>query len=93
VSLDWTNSIEEENLVSVASAAGVELEPIYAKIFAKALNGKDLSNLLGALQVGSGGGGHAAAAAHAPAGDKKEEKASKKEEKKEEEEEEGDDDM
>jgi len=78
-------------LVAVASAAGVELEPIYAKIFAKALNGKDLSNLLGALQVGAVGGGQAAAApAAAAGGDAKEEKKGKKEEKPAEEEEEDD---
>jgi hypothetical protein len=68
------------------------VEPIWASLLAKALEGKDVKELLS--NVGSGGGapavgGGAAAAAGAPA----EAAAEAKEEKKEEEKEESDDDM
>lgn len=78
--------------MALTNAAGVELEPIWASLLAKALEGKDVKELLS--NVGSGGGapavgapaaaaGGAAPAADAPAEDKK----------KEEEKEESDDDM
>jgi large subunit ribosomal protein LP1 len=78
--------------LALTNAAGVELEPIWASLLAKALEGKDVKELLS--NVGSGGGapavgapaaaaGGAAAAAEAPAEEKK----------KEEEKEESDDDM
>ncbi|KAI0268469.1 60s acidic ribosomal protein-domain-containing protein [Russula aff. rugulosa BPL654] len=82
--------ITSEKIITITNAAGVELEPIWASLLAKALEGKDVKELLS--NVGSGGGapavgapvaaGGAAPAAEAPA-----------EEKKEEEKEESDDDM
>lgn len=76
----------------MTNAANVDLEPIWASLLAKALEGKNVKELLS--NVGSGGGAPAAggavpaattggAAAEAP----------KEEEKKEEEKEESDDDM
>jgi len=78
--------------LALTNAAGVEVEPIWANLLAKALEGKNVKELLS--NVGSGGGapavgapaaaaGGAAPAADAPAEDKK----------KEEEKEESDDDM
>ncbi|KAM0261835.1 hypothetical protein ACHAQJ_002038 [Trichoderma viride] len=82
--------ITADKLQTLISAAKVEVEPIWTSIFAKALEGKDIKDLL--VNVGSGGGaaaatggaaaGGAAAAADAPA-----------EEEKEEEKEESDEDM
>jgi len=83
--------ITADKLQALISAAKVpEIEPIWTSLFAKALEGKDVKDLL--LNVGSGGAaapaaggaaaGGAAASADAPA-----------EEKAEEEKEESDDDM
>ncbi|KAI8905291.1 60s acidic ribosomal protein-domain-containing protein [Powellomyces hirtus] len=80
--------ITAEKINSLISAAGVEVEPIWATLFAKALAGKNVGDFL--FNVGSAGpaapaaGGAAAggAAAEAP-----------KEEVKEEAKEESDDDM
>ncbi|KAL5092765.1 60S acidic ribosomal protein P1 [Trichoderma afarasin] len=81
--------ITADKLQTLIAAAKVEVEPIWTSIFAKALEGKDIKDLL--VNVGSGGGaaaapgaaaGGAAAAADAPA-----------EEAKEEEKEESDEDM
>ena len=83
--------IQSDKIVALTSAAGVELEPIWATLLAKALEGKNVKDLLS--NVGSGGGAAvsaapaAAAAGGAPAAEAKEE------EKKEEEKEESDDDM
>ncbi|KAF2736370.1 ribosomal protein 60S [Polyplosphaeria fusca] len=79
--------ITADKLQSIITAAKVEaVEPIWTTLFAKALEGKDVKDLL--LNVGSGGGaapaaGGAAAAAGgdaAPAEEKKEEKEEEKEE-------------
>ncbi|GAA6000888.1 60S acidic ribosomal protein P1 [Rhodotorula paludigena] len=81
--------ITSDKLVAICQAANVELEPIWASLLAKALEGKDVKDLL--TNVGSGGAAPAAAAAGgAAAAGAAEEKA---EEKKEEEKEESDDDM
>ena len=81
---------QSEKIVAITTAAGIDLEPIWATLLAKALEGKDVKELLS--NVGSGGGapavgapaaaGGAAPASEAPA-----------EEKKEEEKEESDEDM
>ncbi|CAE7193338.1 hypothetical protein CFE70_007174 [Pyrenophora teres f. teres 0-1] len=85
--------ITADKLQSLIKAANIEdVEPIWTSLFAKALEGKDVKDLL--LNVGSGGGAApaAGAAAGAAAGgaDAAEPAA---EEKKEEEKEESDDDM
>ncbi|KAI0251585.1 60s acidic ribosomal protein-domain-containing protein [Lactifluus subvellereus] len=83
--------ITSEKILAITNAAGFDLEPIWATLLAKALEGKNVKELLS--NVGSGGGapavgapaaagGAASAAAEAPA-----------EEKKEEEKEESDEDM
>lgn len=84
----------------MVSAAGVEVEPFWPGMFAKALEGRNIGDLLcavgtsgggGGAPVGSSGGGGAAAGGGDDAGEAKEEK--KEEEKKEDESDESDDDM
>ncbi|KAI9016731.1 60s acidic ribosomal protein-domain-containing protein [Hyaloraphidium curvatum] len=88
--------ITADKIQALIDAAGVEVDSAYPKVFAKALAGKDLSQLLGAIAVAAPSAGAAPAAAAAPSGGAAaaaEAPAAKKEEKKEEEEEEGDEDM
>ncbi|KAI3624105.1 hypothetical protein GLX27_002879 [Malassezia furfur] len=82
--------ITSDKIVELTNAAGTPVEPIWASLLAKALEGKDVKELL--TNVGSGGGAAAApaAAAGAAAGGAE---APKEEEKKEEEKEESDEDM
>ncbi|ERF76045.1 60S acidic ribosomal protein P1 [Endocarpon pusillum] len=87
-------AITADKLTTLIKAAGVsDVEPIWASLFAKALEGKDVKDLL--LNVGSGGGAAAPAAGGAAAGGAggATEEAPKEEEKKEEEKEESDEDM
>ncbi|KAI8819636.1 60s acidic ribosomal protein-domain-containing protein [Fimicolochytrium jonesii] len=76
--------ITAEKINSLIGAAGVDVEPIWASLFAKALAGKDVGDFL--FNVGSAGpaapaaGGAAAGGAAAPAEAKKEEKKEEKEE-------------
>jgi len=72
----------------IISASGIAVENIYPKIFAKALEGKDIKDFL--FNIGSSGAAPVAGAAGAAAGG---EAAAEEEEKKEEEEEESDSDM
>ncbi|KAF4978988.1 hypothetical protein FZEAL_4719 [Fusarium zealandicum] len=82
--------ITADKLQSLIKAANVEeVEPIWTSIFAKALEGKDVKDLL--VNVGSGGGGAAPAGGAAAAGGAGE--AAAVEEPKEEEKEESDEDM
>ncbi|KAI9202642.1 60s acidic ribosomal protein-domain-containing protein [Polychytrium aggregatum] len=85
--------ITADKLNALISAAGIQIESIWATIFAKALAGKDIGAFL--LNVGSGAGAAPAAAAAPAAGGAAAAAApaaeAKKEEKKEEEEEEDDD--
>jgi len=77
--------ITADKLVSLVKAADVDVEPIWAQLFAKALEGKDVKEML--TSVGSGGGGAAAAvpsAGGATGGAATEEKKEEKEEEKEE---------
>ncbi|RDL37823.1 60S acidic ribosomal protein P1 [Venustampulla echinocandica] len=77
--------ITADKLQTLIKAAGIEdVEPIWTSLFAKALEGKDVKDLL--LNVGSGGGAAAAPAAGgaAAAGAAAEEKEEEKEEAKEE---------
>lgn len=76
--------IQADKLNSLIQAANVpEVEPIWSQLFAKALEGKDVKDLL--MNVGSGGGGAAAApaAGGAGAGGAAAEEAPKEEEKEE----------
>ncbi|KAK0635897.1 60s acidic ribosomal protein-domain-containing protein [Bombardia bombarda] len=74
--------ITADKLTTLIKAANiVDVEPIWASLFAKALEGKDVKDLL--LNVGSGGGAPAAAAAGgvaASGGAAEEAKAEEKEE-------------
>ncbi|CAE6515282.1 unnamed protein product [Rhizoctonia solani] len=90
---DDSAEINSEKIVAITTAAGVELEPIWATLLAKALEGKNVKDLLS--NVGAGGGAPAAGAAPAgaAAGGAAAPAEEKKEEKKEEEKEESDDDM
>ncbi|KAF8252904.1 ribosomal protein 60S [Wilcoxina mikolae CBS 423.85] len=84
--------ITADKLTTLVKSANVaDVEPIWASLFAKALEGKDVKDLL--MNVGSGGAAPAAAATGgAPAaGGAAEEKAEEKKEEKEEEE--SDEDM
>ncbi|KAF9444276.1 ribosomal protein 60S [Macrolepiota fuliginosa MF-IS2] len=83
--------ITSDKILAITNAAGVELEPIWATLLAKALEGKNVKELLS--NVGSGGGAPAAAAPAAAAGGAAAAAEAPKEEKKEEEKEESDDDM
>jgi len=85
--------ITHERIIALTQAAGVDLDAIWASLLAKALEGKNVKELLS--NIGSGGGGPApavggggGATGGAPAA-----AAEKVEEKKEEEKEESDDDM
>ncbi|KAF9233055.1 60S acidic ribosomal protein P1 [Melanogaster broomeanus] len=85
--------ITSDKILALTGAADVELEPIWATLLAKALEGKDVKDLLS--NVGAGGGAPAvgagpAAAGAAPAAAAVEEA---KEEEKKEEKEESDEDM
>ncbi|KAK4688594.1 large subunit ribosomal protein LP1, partial [Tremellales sp. Uapishka_1] len=84
--------ITGDKILSLTTAAKVDLEPIWATLLAKALDGKDVKDLL--TNVG-GGGAPAAGAAPAAAGGAAAEAAPEaaKEEEKKEEKEESDDDM
>lgn len=81
-----------DKIITLTSAANVELEPIWASLLAKALEGKNVKDLLS--NVGGGGapavGGGAAPAASGGAAAVE---APKEEEKKEEAKDESDDDM
>ena len=85
------HELQADKIIALTNAADVELDSIWAALLAKALEGKNVKELL--LNVGSGGGGPATAVVTggatggAPAAEEKEE------EKKEEEKEESDDDM
>lgn len=82
--------MQADKIVALTTAAGVEVESIWATLLAKALEGKDVKDLLS--NVGAGGGAPAAGAP-AAAGGAAAADVPKEEEKKEEEKEESDDDM
>ncbi|OAA56853.1 Ribosomal protein 60S [Cordyceps fumosorosea ARSEF 2679] len=81
--------ITADKLQALIKAANVEVEPIWTSIFAKALEGKDVKDLL--VNVGSGGGAAPAAGGAAPAAGAAADAPA--EEAKEEEKEESDEDM
>eukprot|EP00041_Stephanoeca_diplocostata_P001443 m.20044 g.20044 ORF g.20044 m.20044 type:complete len:113 (-) comp12015_c0_seq1:80-418(-) len=82
--------ITGEKLTAILSKANVKVEGFLPGLFAKALDGVDVKNMLanvGAGGGGGGGGGGGAAAAAAPAGDAAAPAEAKKEEPEESEEE------
>ncbi|KAF9074950.1 60s acidic ribosomal protein-domain-containing protein [Rhodocollybia butyracea] len=83
--------ITADKIVTLTNAANVDVEPIWASLLAKALEGKNVKELLS--NVGSGGGAPAAVAPAAGGAGAAAAEAPKEEEKKEEEKEESDDDM
>ncbi|KAG1856314.1 60S acidic ribosomal protein P1 [Suillus fuscotomentosus] len=84
--------ITADKILALTDAASVELEPIWATLLAKALEGKNVKDLLS--NVGAGGGAPAVGApVAAAAGGAAAAEAPKEEEKKEEAKEESDDDM
>ncbi|KAG8933350.1 hypothetical protein FRC03_007177 [Tulasnella sp. 419] len=87
--------ITSEKIVAITDAAGVEVEAIWASLLAKALEGKNVKDLLS--NVGSGGGAPAVGAAPAAGGGGGggggDAAPAAKEEEKKEEKEESDDDM
>lgn len=81
--------VSAENLQTVAKAAGAEVEGVWASVFAQALEGKDLKEILSGFHAAgpaAGASGSAAGAAAASGEAAAEEEA-------EEEKEESDDDM
>ncbi|EAQ85732.1 60S acidic ribosomal protein P1 [Chaetomium globosum CBS 148.51] len=83
--------ITSDKIQTLIKAANVaDVEPIWASLFAKALEGKDVKDLLSSVGSGGGAAAPAAGGAAAAAGGAAEEV---KEEAKEEEKEESDDDM
>jgi len=85
-------AITGEKISTILKAAGVDVEPYWPGLFAKALEGVKVKDLI--TNVGSGvGAAPAAAAAAAPAADAGGDKGGKKKEEKKEESEEEDDDM
>ncbi|BFZ61867.1 hypothetical protein YB2330_002945 [Saitoella coloradoensis] len=85
---DEQAEITSDALLSLTKAANVTVEPIWASLFAKALEGKDIKELL--LNVGGGGAPAAGVAASGAAAGTSEDAPV---EEKKEEKEESDDDM
>ncbi|KAI9338896.1 60s acidic ribosomal protein-domain-containing protein [Pilaira anomala] len=79
--------ITADKLQTLVAAAGIEVEPIWFSLYAKALAGQDLKALL--MNVGAPGSGPAVSAGAAAAGSSDAPAAEEKEEEKEE----SDDDM
>ncbi|EXX50737.1 ribosomal protein P1 [Rhizophagus irregularis] len=78
--------ITADKLQALTKAAGIDVEPVWANLFAKALEGKSVNDLL--MNVGSPGavapsGGGAAVASGGAAEEKKEEEKPAAEEKEE----------
>ena len=83
--------LQGEKIQTILKAAGVDVEPYWPGLFAKALESCNVKDLI--TNVGSGVGAAPAAGGAAPAAGGAAAAEEKKEEKKEEPEEESDDDM
>lgn len=83
--------LQHDKILALTEAANVDLEPIWAALLAKALEGRNVKELL--LSIGSGGGGPATGVATGGATGAGPAAEPEKEEAKEEEKEESDDDM
>lgn len=83
--------MQGEKISTILKAANVEVEPYWPGLFAKALEGINVKDLI--TNIGSGAGAAPAAAAAGPAAAAAPVAAAKKEEKKVESEPESDDDM
>ncbi|XP_005186398.1 large ribosomal subunit protein P1 [Musca domestica] len=92
VLVDDDVAITGEKISTVLKAANVEVEPYWPGLFAKALEGVNVKDLITAIGSGAGAA-PAAAAAPAAGGAAPAAEAKKEEKKKEEEPEESDDDM
>ena len=84
-------NLQGEKIQTILKAAGVDVEPYWPGLFAKALESCNVKDLI--TNVGSGVGAAPAAGGAAPAAGGAAAAEEKKEEKKEEPEEESDDDM
>ena len=89
--LPFTFYLQGEKIQTILKAAGVDVEPYWPGLFAKALESCNVKDLI--TNVGSGVGAAPAAGGAAPAAGGAAAAEEKKEEKKEEPEEESDDDM
>ncbi|KAK6351045.1 60S acidic ribosomal protein P1 [Orbilia javanica] len=85
--------ITPDKLQKLLDAAKVEVEPIWTVLFAKALQGKDMNDLLLNISAGGSAGPVVVDGTLEPKGDETQDKEETKEEKKEEAGEESDDDM
>ncbi|KAL1918745.1 ribosomal protein P1 [Calcarisporiella thermophila] len=83
--------ITADKLQTLVKAANIEVEPVWASIFAKALEGKDVKDLITSIGSGAAAPAVGGAAAGGAAGGDAAAAEEKKEEKKEEEEEEDED--
>ncbi|KAK9711219.1 hypothetical protein QE152_g25614 [Popillia japonica] len=86
-------AITGEKIQTILKAAGVDIEPYWPGLFAKALEGINIKDLITNIGSGVGGGGAPAAAGAAPAAAAAPAEAAKEEKKKESEPEESDEDM
>uniref|UniRef100_A0AC34FJN5 60S acidic ribosomal protein P1 n=1 Tax=Panagrolaimus sp. ES5 TaxID=591445 RepID=A0AC34FJN5_9BILA len=86
-------AITGEKIQAILTAAGVQVEPFWPSLYAKALEGVNVKDLISNLSsgVGTGGGAAPAAAAAAPSGGAAAAAPAKEEKKKEEPKEESED--
>ncbi|KAJ7084614.1 60S acidic ribosomal protein P1 [Mycena belliarum] len=65
---DADSEIASDQILALTTAAGVDIEPIWATLLAKALEGKNVKEMLSTISVGTGATASAGAAA-APTND------------------------